>query len=240
MKTKNNFLTGLGLILFFVGALIGILFFAGLVWPSLEANFYFGYNGGADTKLRLICPRILTPADNAVLTAVVTNKTDRTISPKFEAQISGPIIQTIRTTPAIEAGQTVDLRWEVNGEDVAFGHLIMTQVYQFAAYKTPTATSTCGSLYLFIPWLAGNVVYVILFILSMALIIAGILLWRVGRGQMLTGLDQEQFTGMLILGATVLVGILIGTAGQWILGLVVLVLAVVMFAVQVSPRLSGA
>ena len=236
MKTKNRFLKGLALVLFFSGAMIGILFFAGLVWPSLEANFYFGYNGGADTKLRLACPRILTPRDSAAVTATVSNKTDRTISPHFNTQISGPIMQTLRSEPSIPSGETVEVLWPVNQDNVSYGHLIMAQVYQNSTYKTGSATATCGSLYLFIPGVHGNQIYTLLFIVSMVLIGAGVLLWRLASGDM-TGLEQERFSGMLMLGVVVLIGILLGTLGQWILGTFALVLALLMFVIQISRRL---
>jgi hypothetical protein len=237
MKTKNKFLMGLALVVFFAGSVIGILFFAGLVWPSLEANFYFGYNGGADTKLRLACPRILTPQDtSAAVTATVSNKTDRAISPHFQAQISGPIMQTIRSEPNIEPGQTVDIRWPIGADDVSYGHLVLAQVYQFSSYKTGTATATCGSLFLFLPGVRGNQIYSSLFIISMAAICVGVLLWRLASGDM-TGLEQEHFSGMLLLGVVVLAGILLGTLGQWILGTFALVLALLLFFIQVSRRL---
>jgi hypothetical protein len=237
MRPKNKFLTAVGPVLFFIGALIGIIFFAGLIWPSLEANFYFGYNGGADTKLRVSCPRIITPADSAVVTATVTNKVDRPISPYYQTLISGPAIQTIQSKPVIEPGQTVDLKWDINEEDVAYGHLIMAQIYQHSTYKTLTAMGDCGSLYLFISGMTGNQVYTISFAATIILIITGIGLWRFGSGT-LTGLGQERFSGMALLGGIILVGILLGTMGQWILGILALVLAILMFSIQIGHRLN--
>lgn len=236
MNKKNRFFMGLSLVLFFAGALVGILFFAGLIWPSLEANFYFGFNGGADSKLRLACPRILTPQDSAAVTAIITNKTDRTISPRFDTQISGPVMQVLKSQHSIEPGKTAELRWPVNVDDVSYGHLVMAQVYQHSSYKTGTAMATCGSLFLFLPTVHGNQIYTFLFIFSMVGVGLGILLWRLGSGDM-TGQEQERFSAMLLLGVVILVGILMGTLGQWILGTFALVLALLMFIIQIARRL---
>ena len=237
MRSKNKFLSQLGLILFFVGALVGILFFAGLVWPSLEANFYFGYSGGADTKLRLSCPRIVTPQDKALVRAAVSNKVDRPISPRFQTQISGPIMQVIQSQYTIEPGQTIYPTWEVGSNDLAFGHLIIAQVNQYASYKTPTAAAACGSLFLFVPRLTGGQIYDLALVISMGLVVIGLFSWRAGRGDM-TGLEHDQFMGMLLLGGIVLAGIVLGTLAQWILGTLALAIAVLLFIIQIERWLS--
>ena len=237
MKPRNEFLIGLGWTLFLIGSLLGILYFAGLVWPSLEAHFYFGYTGGAETTLKLSCPRLITPQDQAVVTASIPNKTDKAIAPDLETQISGPIPQDLHGQATIESGQTARITWAVNADDLAFGHLILAQVYQFATYKTPSAMANCGSLFLSVPGLTGLQVYILAFVVSMGLLIAGLVLWRVGSGE-LTGLGQERFSGMLVLGGIILVGIFLGTIAQWILGTFALVLATLLWFIQIGRRLS--
>ncbi len=237
MKSKNNFLVRLGSVLFFVGALLGILFFAGLTWPHLEANFYFGYSGGADTKLRLSCPHILTPQDVGAIRATITNKVDKPINPIIQTEISGPIMQNLRSQPSIAPGQTLDLKWDVSADDVAYGHLIMVEVYQFASYKTPTATGSCGTLYLFMPTLTGEEIYLLTLAISLIGIVSGLILWRFGSGT-LTGIEQERLSGMVVLAGVIVLGILLGTLGQWLLGVLALALAVLMFVIQFSRRLA--
>lgn len=237
MKPKNKFLIILGPVLFFAGVLIGIVFFAALIWPSLESDFYFGYSAGADTKLRLTCPHIMTLADNGVITAIVTNKVDRPISPEVEANISAPIPQTIRTKPTIEPGQTAALKWDINSDNVDFGHLILAQVYQFSAYATPTAMGKCGTLFLFTSALTGNEIYLFSLVGSLALIIAGIGISLLGSGS-LVELGQKRFSGMVLLGGIIVVGIILGTLDQWLFGVLVLALAVLMLTIQITQRLN--
>jgi len=238
MKPKNKFLVSLGLILFFIGAMLGMLFFAGLTWPHLEANFYFGYSGGADTRMRLFCPHILTPKDSGVVTSAVTNKVDKPISPIIQTEISGPIMQTLRTRPSIDPGQTLNLKWDVNADDLAYGHLIMVEVYQYSTYKTPTATANCGTLFLFLPALTGQQIYLSALAASLIGMISGIFIWILGNGT-LTGLEQERLWGMVVLAGIIVLGILLGTLGQWILGTLALALSVLMFVIQLSRRLAA-
>lgn len=177
MKPQNKNLRKLGTLVFFAGALLGIAFFTALTWPDLEAKFYFGYNGGAETKLPLTCPHIVTPQDSSAVVASITNKVDRPINPMIETEISSPIIEIFREEYTVESGQTRLIEWPVGSKNVTFGHLIMAQAYQFGSYRTPTATATCGSLFLNIPLLTGFQIYLLLLILSLVGIVLGIFLW---------------------------------------------------------------
>jgi hypothetical protein len=237
MEPKKRLNNRLGTALFFASALFGMLFFAALTWPSLEANFYFGFNGGAETKLNLICPHILTPQDSGAITAIVANKVDKTISPVFQANFSGPMLRSLRTQPSIEPGKTEAIKWPVTTTDVDFGHLIMAQVYQFSSYHTPTATATCGSLYLYLPLLTGLQVYILALVLSLLGIAIGIVLW-VTDNRPLTGRSLESFWGMTLLGGIVLLGIVFGSLGQWLLGTLTLALSLLMFFIQVTRKLN--
>jgi len=236
MKSQNKILSAVGWVLFFAGILLGIILFAGLTWANLEANFYFGYNGGADTKLRITCPHILTPRDSGIVTATVTNRTDKVIKPALEAQLSGPILQTARTVPSIEPGQTRLVTWPVTPDNVAFGHLVMAQVYQFASYKTGTAMADCGALFLYTPRLTGMEIYIFVLVVSLVMAATGFVLWLLGN-RSLPEKSIERMWGMVLLAAVVLLGILFGSLGQWILGMFAFFLSVLVFVIQVTRRL---
>ena len=236
MKSQNKILSAVGWVLFFAGILLGIIFFSGLTWANLEANFYFGYNGGADSKLRLSCPHILTPQDSGSVTATVANRTDKVIQPALEAQLSGPILQTTRNVPSIEPGQTQLVTWPVTSDNVAYGHLVMAQVYQFASYKTGTAMADCGALFLYVPRLTGMEIYILVLVVSLVMAAAGFVLWLIGNRALLEK-SLERMWGMLILAAVVLLGILFGSLGQWIFGMFAFFLSILLFVIQVTRRL---
>ena len=239
MRPQNKILGGLGLALFFTGVLLGMAFFAVLTWASLEASFYFGYNGGAETKLRLACPYIMTPQDSGSVTATVVNKVEKTISPVFQADFSGPMLRSIRTQPSIDPAKTREIQWAISAQDVDYGSLIMVQVYQYSSYKTPTAMATCGTLFLNLPTLTGMEIYILALVLSLLGITAGILLWLINN-RPVTGRKREYLGGILFLTAIVLLGILFGSLGQWMLGVFALGLSLLMFVIQLvrpyTPR----
>ena len=212
-----------------------MFFFTSLSWANLEASFYFGFNGGAETKLRLICPHIMTSQDNGSVTAIVTNKVEKTISPIFQADISGPVLRTIRTQPSIEPGKTQQIKWEIGVDDVDYSHLIMAQVYQFSSYKTSTATATCGTLFLNLPGLTGLQVYILALVLSLLGIAVGFVLWLFSN-RPFQGRSLQQLWGMIFFASIVLMGILFGSLGQWILGLFALVISVLLFVALIGRQ----
>jgi hypothetical protein len=235
MKPQNKILNALGLVLFFTGILLGVAFFGSLTWANLEARFYFGFNGGAETTLRLTCPHIMTTHDTGSVTAVVANKVEKTINPIFQADISGPLLRSVRTQPSIEPGKTQQVKWEISAKDVDYGHLIMAQVYQYASFKTPTATATCGTLFLNLPGLTGMQVYILILVVSLLGIAIGIALWLIGN-RTLKGRFVERLWEMVLLTVVVLVGILFGSLGLWIFGTLALVLSLLMFVVLIGRR----
>jgi hypothetical protein len=238
MRSKNKSLNTLALILFFVGILVGMALLAGITWANLEASFYFGYNGGADTKLRLSCPRILTAQETGIVTALVTNKSERSITPNMDAQISGPILTMTRSNPAIEPGKTVRVDWKIDAEDIEYGHLIMVQVYQNAYATTPSAMATCGTLFLNIPGPTGGEVYFITLAISLFGMISGLGLWRL-TARPLTGKSVEQLGGMVFLAAVTLLGVLFSSLGSWALGVLCLVITLFMFVLLIGRRLAS-
>jgi hypothetical protein len=235
MKPQNKILGYFGLTIFFIFSLLGILFFAGLNWAHLESHFYFGFNGGAETKLYLVCPHIITPQDSATVSARIFNKTDKVISPFIESQISGLVLDDERIQASVEPGQTQELKWKVGPENVTFGHLIMAQVYQFESYKTPTATATCGSLFLNLPLFSGIQLYYLTMIISLAGMLAGMLLWYSNTRKPGVTL-REHGSGMIVLIVIIMIGIYFGSQGLWIFGVLALALSVIMFIIQLFGR----
>jgi hypothetical protein len=233
MKPQNKILNALGFILFFAGVLLGMVFSAGLIWANLEANFYFGFNGGADTKLRLACPHIMTPQDSDSVIAIISNKVDKTIEPILQADFSGPMLRSVRTKASIDPGKTEQIRWAISAEDLDYGHLIMAQVYQYSSYKTSTATATCGTLFLTIPALTGMQVYILVLGFSLFGIATGVALWLMGNWKRKER-SAEHFWGMIFLTVVVFAGILVGSMGLWVLGIFALALSLLIVISQVS------
>jgi len=238
MEVRSRTRRILGLIILFAGILFGMILAGGLTWANLEANFYFGYNGGAETSLRLTCPLIMTTHETGLAVATVSNKVERTISPIFQADISGLLVRTSRTQPSIEPGETAKLTWDLSPADVVYGHLILVQVYQKPSFKTPTATDTCGTLFLDLPGLSGRQVYMLVLAASLVCMFSGFALW-IGPRRWLQRRETVERWGMLALCLFILIAILFGSLEVWILGVIFLMMTLLLLVVMLGRRLSS-
>ncbi len=229
MKPRYNLPRALGLLLFFAGALLGMVLFASLVWADLESVFYFGYGVKGDQKLALSCPLITTAADRSPeATAFIKNTSDRSIQPFVQADISNVLaVRSDRTRVPVNAHQTVPVHWPLTSEDIVFGNMILVHVYQFSAYPMPSADGNCGSLYLGLHNLNGFQVLIVALAATLLGIVGGIALWAF-NSRPLEGGTREQLFGMIALAVVVGVGLLVGWFGAWIPGVLLAALAVIL------------
>lgn len=235
MNIKNKVFRAWGLVIFFIGALLGIILFGSMVWADLESVFYFGYGvQGVDT-VELYCPPIVTAADkNPEVTAFIKNTSDRALQPLLQTDFSNILaIRSQRINVPVSAHQTVPVHMPVTTEDVVFGNLILVQVYQFSAYPLPSADANCGTLYLRLTGLNGNQVLFLVLAGTLLGMVGGLVLWAF-NSRPLEGLRREQEIGMISLGVLTCLGILIGWLGWWIPGVLVFAVACLLVLVLVG------
>jgi hypothetical protein len=239
MKRSPTPLRTLGLILFFAGVLLGLSLAGGLTWANLEADFYFGFGIEGDTSLRMACPLVMTAAETGQVSIVLQNPSDRLVEPLVQVDISGPIIGTTsREHIQVAAGTSQSASWPVDREDVAFGHLILAKVYQFAALSLPSADDTCGILVLDVPGLSGKQLYLLVLVASGLAAAIGYLLWAASYRTRQEAVPNET-GGLLLLAGIVAVGILIGSLGWWMPGLLAVAASLLLTAILISRQVNA-
>jgi hypothetical protein len=238
MRPSTTFLRTLGLILFFAGILLGLCLAGGLTWANLEADFYFGFGVKGDTTLDLACPLIMTPAETGRATITIPNPSDRLVEPLVQVDISGPIGRRVREHVSIDAGTSQTASWEVGNQDVAFGHLILVKVYEFAALSLPSADDTCGILVVNLLGLSGEGIFLLTLAVSVALAALGLLLWAASYRARKVPVPSET-GGMLLLAGIVGVGILVGSLGWWLPGLLAVAASVLLTAILIARQVNA-
>jgi hypothetical protein len=235
MKIRNKVLRALGLILFFAGSLLGTIAFGGLSWASLESHFYFGYGAKGETSLHLTCPRLLTYADKAPqITAEIKNTTDFSYDPQFQTDISNVLlVRTIRGDVPLSPQQTVLFHWGLTDQDVVFGHLILTHVFQYRSAQLLSAEAYCGIVFLGLAGLTGDTVLVLILLGTVLGMGCGMALWIFNR-RSLEGISRELRMGMLFLAGVVGLGMIVGWFGLWIPGALLLAISIILILVLVT------
>ena len=212
----------LGIAFFSFGILAGTLFFALLSWARLEAFFYFDYVQAEKTLTTLNCPFVLTTGEQGQVSVTYTNPANRTVSPQIMTEISSPgLFRTINTTPTFAAGETKRLQWTVTSQDVVFGYLTLAEVYVSPVYGATDQDATCGILWVDLPELTGSEIFAGVLAASLLCVTLGWGLWTSGRGP-LQGGGREVTRAMLALTSVVLLGMIAGVFGSWLLGVICL------------------
>jgi hypothetical protein len=208
---------------------LNILFFALLSWAGLEAYDYFGYQSAEQALTTLKCPFVLTTHESGQVTATYSNSSRLTLAPQFRVEISSPDLsnRTVNTAPSIAPGETKELHWAITSNDVVFGRLILAEVYVSPVYGTPDREGRCGILWVDVPQLTGMQIFV-------GVLAAGLLLTGLGWGLWIARYRPKRADGpdatgsMLALTAIVLLGMVAGILGSWLIGVVCLVISLLL------------
>jgi hypothetical protein len=219
MEGKKKLLSKLGIIFFSTGVLVGMLMFVFMNWAYLEAYFFFGYIAPADQSLpTLRCPLMMTTGETGAVTISLANNTTRDISPAIQIETSYFGAATLdKTSYPVAAGETSKISWPVTSEDIVFGDLIMARVYVYSTYTLPSRLGTCGTVVVNLPGLSGTSLFLILLVSSLACMAAGWCLWLTGN-RPLEANGLITLRALIAFTAVVLLGILAGCTGWWVVG----------------------
>jgi hypothetical protein len=236
MNAKNKPIRALSIVMFFLGAILGMALFGSIVWANLEASFYFGTAKMADESLKTLkCPTIMTPLDRTAVSAVITNNTEKAIKPLYRVYVSNYIDMSrlVEMRPTISPGETQKVKWDVSSEDMVFGHLVLAKVIQFATFKTPSREGACGTLFLDIPFFTGNQLLVIGILGCLLFMGLGIFFW-IRSNKPLIGRSLNLSRAMSSLVVVVAAGLTVGYFGMWSLGIILLAVCILLMAASLN------
>jgi hypothetical protein len=227
MKSRNKIVRLAGIVLFWVGVLLGMALAAGAVWADIEATFY-GFSKMGDEPLNLKCPIFVTAAEPGQFASTFKNPTQKPMQIMARTDVSGSGgIRTARTTVTLAPGEKTQLRWPVTSEDVDLGFFILAKVSSFPAYPFPFRESMCGMLFIRTTALSGNQIFVISVVASLLCMGVGLVLWQVSN-RPLKGRLVSATWAMRVLAAIVVIGMFVAFQGWWAVGIIAIVLMVLM------------
>lgn len=235
MDRKKKTQRTLGTILFTAGILVGMVLFILMNWAYFEAYFYFGTTAEADEPLTTLrCPLLMTTSDTGQVTISLSNTTDRDLAPSVRAEISYyGAARSDRINYPIAAHESRKISWEVSSDDMVFGHLVMARVFVFSTFTLPSLSKTCGTVMVDLPWLSGMQLLAITLGFIVASMSAGWGLWLSGSRPM----QAEQVIGlraMIFFTIAVVLGLIAGFLGWWVLGLISAVACLLLILVVVG------
>ncbi len=226
MKAKA---TGkLGILLFSLGAFVGLALVLFLTWADLESRL-FDPSLSAKSGVSLRCPPLMGLGETVTVSASFDNPLDREARYTVRASISeghATLMRRLDTLLRLAAGERQRIEWEVSSEDAAYGLFALVKVHRFGFYPIPARQGSCGIVLAPLP-LPGGLLFgglLALIVLGMG---GGAALWyRAHRPLHESSLDTARVMGAF--SALVVLGLVMGLLNSWLLAVVVLTISVLL------------
>ncbi len=227
-----------GTLIYLVGFVLGLLLALAAIWGDFEAVSYFNTGGNYAQFGGLHCPELMSRSEVAPISATFENSTDKTIEPYYEVQISGTAApRSFDKQLQLPPHSSTTVRWTVSASDIDLGWFVMVRLTVLPFAGNPAREATCGMLVLNLGGLAGGGILLWAVALSSLGIFLGLTL---REGNALPGSTKENTlrNGMRAAGVAVLLAMLTGFLGLWLVGLIfsaiTLLLAVILLRIATS------
>lgn len=229
MSESPRSFSRISILLFAVGVLFSLVLTAAAVWGDLEASL-FDSSIREETSLRpYSCPVLMTTAETGTIRFTLSNPTDRPIERYIQTNISEGYITYMRRIQMqlpIAPGETEEVEYTVSPEDAAFGRFILARTRVLRSAPLPSASSACGIMVLDLPLLTGNQIVAFLLVGGLLGMGGGWGLWLYANRPLKRRSIHITYS-MLLLMIILILGLFFSLSSMWIMGLVMLVLALV-------------
>ena len=235
---ETNQKKSLGNVLFWLGVVIALILTALTTWANIEAVVY-GFTSYSKVSLRGVsCPPLMTRSEKAIISASIRNSSNNPLSVLIRADISTrSVARSERVNEVLEPGETRKFEWNLSSSDVDLKHFIFARVYRYSTPVWALAESTCGIFVLDIPFLTGRQIFWGGALLSLGCIALGLwLTWQPGR-PVQEGRKANFGSAQTFLAVIALIGLLSGVMRSWLLGILVLVVAILLFAMFLLSKI---
>ncbi|MEJ2758800.1 MAG: hypothetical protein P8046_10005 [Anaerolineales bacterium] len=234
--TKHKFTRFIGLVLYFIGAILGFFILTMSVWGDIEANTFDRAVLTQEKLNSLNCPVFITSGETGVISATIDNPSDRDGNPNVRTRITQGFVtlySEYREFVPVPAHSSTRLEWNVTEENAAFNRLILARVYQFKNFEIPARSNSCGIVLLPISGITGVQVFYGGLAVSAVLMFVGLWLYRPTtedlreRASIAFIRKERVFRAFIYMGALFIVAAMLSLIGDWLLSVSLMLLAVI-------------
>ena len=210
-------------IIFYTGALIGLVLTGLATWADLEAAMYgFDLTGGQRlTTLR--CPILMTANETSSFSVKVTNPTDDKHSPYIITDVTTRLAPVSSYTPLVLAPhESKQVEWTIGPDNLELHRFIFAYARVYGYYPLPNRENTCG---IFIVNLPTNGKVITWSMVGLSLMGIGVGLYGIAKTQSPEQSRRGDILRYKLLAVLVVAGIITSFIGGWFLGGILLVVS---------------
>lgn len=236
MAQRNPTLRRVGLIVFSIAILLGLLLTLLRAVPDFEASQYIFYNYGYPKLVSLRCPVLMTVRDLENVTIQLHNTLNRDLRYYIEAQFSAPLLMNPSVQhPELAPGEIRKLTWPVSEQNIDLGNFIFARVYTSASIPNGRHESTCGTVVLSLPFKGGPELYYALLFLTVLALGIGLWLWFRYRN-LANAAMRSRSAWMIFISVVIVVGLVLSVFNIWLVAILMVFLALLGIVVYVLPQ----
>jgi hypothetical protein len=233
---RKQTLRRLGMILFSIAILLGLLLTLLRAVPDFEASQFGFYNYGYPKLVSLSCPVLMTVRDQENVTIQLHNTLNRNLKYYVESQISSPLlIDSSVQHPELAPGEIRKLTWQVREQNIVLGNFIFARVFTSASIPNGRHESTCGTVVLNLPFKGGPELYYALLFLTVLSLGVGLWLWFRYRN-LANPAMRSRSAWMILISVVIVVGLVLSVFHIWFVALLTVFLALLGIVVFVIPQ----
>jgi hypothetical protein len=226
-KNKKR-INSLGLVIYFLGILLGAAVALLAIWGDLEASLFDSMMRAERPLNSLSCPVMMTQDEDVVITASFTNQGDRDENLSVRARVSqgyASLIREERMEFSLPPGESDTAVFHITADDAAWDRVVLARVSTVRNVPLRRLVgSSCGVLVLPIGGgISGRQILAALIAGSFLLTLLGGFLWQNGRPRPFLPKTQRLWRLMFALAGMVAAAMVAGLLQQWLLGGLILV-----------------
>lgn len=227
MQFTQQMKARLGIILYAIGIVLGLLLAFFLTWADFEASSFelptqnkILYGRSPEREIEnFSCPLAITRNEVAAVSAKINNPSERQVKTILRMlQTGGSELVNLDESPlTFEPGQTFEFSWPVQASDAVWGRFVMARAVMLPSSPLPSMASYCGILVFDFPFLTGNQALGLLFLLALILTAAGWKLWDVNNTSQSVLAHEKNSRLMVGYAGIVILGVLLAVFSGWLL-----------------------
>ena len=241
MRFKIRLLQFLGGLLLAIGIVSGLALSGLIVWGDLEASVFMTGFRSEKHLSSLKCPSVITAGEVGTISAELKNPTEKHLERFLIASISDGYISLVRETRTkltIEPSEKVMVEWNIFPDDAAFNQrVILFRVFVNPRYPHPSMDGTCGVVYLNVAGFTGGQIIMGMWLVTLFCLSLGLLLIEIYR-QSAKKMSHSELNSAYTLAGIVLASSLAGSLGYWVIGLILITVAVLLLGTFLSRHLA--
>lgn len=222
VKTKRFRVSSIGIIF---GALLFV--FVGVIAAlgDIQSVTFDNQKLAPERLKTLQCPVVITPNETGIISATITNQTNRAMMNRMRAVITNandPELERIEYEFTLNPEEIRELTWPITSENAQANRFILARVHQVATYATPLRNASCGVMVIDVPYLTGF--QLILSLMGLAALLSGVSLIVWGIHCSPKGWRNPGFRRWLFFTVTALLISLFALAGYWGIAVIITIL----------------